>query len=230
MGAIQFIENIDRTALTISDADFEKNVEAAVSAIAEREKEDHSLLPVNPQLLEKAAPSKAEVTPHNSMDAEHYPIRQPTGKAETDTSGEENAAVSGLLRTIQRPLSSIGRIFSEDLISPSYPGNIRAQETSAHPPETPRRLSPAVFQPPRNSGEGQRSNGVNRPTQTSRLSAEDAAARQASAEAAEAQRIHRAEHKDIVEYANLHHAFTIASTDMISSAPLLACFQTWVET
>ncbi|KAL1643745.1 hypothetical protein SLS58_004761 [Diplodia intermedia] len=36
MGAIQFIENLDRTSLTITDEEFEKNVEAAVSAIAER--------------------------------------------------------------------------------------------------------------------------------------------------------------------------------------------------
>ncbi|RAL63813.1 hypothetical protein DID88_003456 [Monilinia fructigena] len=36
MGAIQFIENLDRTTLTISDEDFERNVEAAVSAIAEK--------------------------------------------------------------------------------------------------------------------------------------------------------------------------------------------------
>ena len=202
MGAIQFIENIDRTALTISDEDFEKNVEAAVSAIAEREKEDLSLLPVNPQLSEKAAPSRPEVTSRNSMDAERYPVRRATEKADADASGEEGAAVSGLLRTIQRPLSSIGRIFSEDLMSPSYPGNVRAQEASSHPPETPRRLSPAVFQPPRKSGEDQRSSGENRLGQNSRLSAEDAAARQASAEAAEAQRIHRAEHKDVVEYEN----------------------------
>ena len=39
MGAIQFIENLDRTSLTINDDDFEKNVEAAVSVIAERHKE-----------------------------------------------------------------------------------------------------------------------------------------------------------------------------------------------
>ncbi|KAJ8115493.1 hypothetical protein ONZ43_g4654 [Nemania bipapillata] len=36
MGAVQFIENMDRTTLTISDEDFEQNVEAAVSAIAEK--------------------------------------------------------------------------------------------------------------------------------------------------------------------------------------------------
>ena len=38
MGAVQFIENLDRTALTISDEDFEKHVEASVAAIAEKQK------------------------------------------------------------------------------------------------------------------------------------------------------------------------------------------------
>ena len=36
MGVVTFIENLDRTNLTISDEDFEKNVEQAVSAIAEK--------------------------------------------------------------------------------------------------------------------------------------------------------------------------------------------------
>src|SRR4051794_11616834 len=36
MGVIQFIENMDRTTLTITDEEFETNVETAVSAIAEK--------------------------------------------------------------------------------------------------------------------------------------------------------------------------------------------------
>ena len=229
MGAIQFIENIDRTALTISDDDFEKNVEAAVSAIAEREKEDRAPLSANSQLSEKSEPSRPEVTPRNSMEAERFTVRRPPEKPDIGGSEEEGAAVSGLLRSIQRPLSSIGRIFSEDLMSPSYPGNVRAQEVSAHPPETPRRLSPAVFQPPRNSSEGQRSSEDQRPARSPRLSAEDAAARQASAEAAEAQRIHRAEHKDIVEYdIYSFHALEIPANQALI-VPLQACFPILVE-
>ncbi|KAK3048369.1 hypothetical protein LTS18_012952, partial [Coniosporium uncinatum] len=48
MGAVQFIENIDRTSLTISDDEFEKNVEAAVSAIAERHAAEEEKAPPPP--------------------------------------------------------------------------------------------------------------------------------------------------------------------------------------
>ena len=199
MGAIQFIENLDRTALTVSDEDFERNVEVAVSAIAERHEEERPQASSLAQLSEKSGPSRPEVVAYNSMEAERY---LSTKSTDGDVSGEladENAAVTGLLRTIRRPLSSIGRIFSEELTSPQYSGNLRNQEIAAHPPETPRRLSPAVFQPPRISTEGDRSYDEAHHARTQRLSAEDAAARQASAEAAEAHRIQKAEHQDIVE-------------------------------
>ncbi|KAK4694572.1 hypothetical protein P7C71_g3034, partial [Lecanoromycetidae sp. Uapishka_2] len=71
--------------------------------------------------------------------------------------------------------------------------------------DAPPRLSPAVFQPPRRSDDVRRSTedtnfsvDSKRP-QERKLSAEDAAAQQASAEAAEAQRIQRAEHNNVVE-------------------------------
>ena len=201
MGAIQFIENLDRTVLTISDEDFEKNVEAAVSAIAERERDRDEQMPIRPQNQlqppEKANLSKPEVTPRNSMEVERS-LSKPGGSSESNT-GEDKAAVTGLLRTIQRPLSSIGRIFSEDSSPSQYPGNTRPQQISVHPPETPRRLSPALFQPPRNSSEASRPDAQARTNAPSFMTAEDAAARQASAEAAEAQRIQRTEHKDVVE-------------------------------
>lgn len=199
MGAIQFIENLDRTALTVSDEDFERNVEAAVSAIAERHKEEQPQASSLAQLSEKSGPSRPEVVIRNSMEAERYPSTRPTNGDLGGEAADENAAVSGLLRTIKRPLSSIGRIFSEDLNSPQYPGTLRTQELSTHPPETPRRLSPAVFQPPGNSSEGSRSYDEPQLDRTPWLSAEDAAARQASAEAAEAHRIQNAEHQDVVE-------------------------------
>jgi hypothetical protein len=192
MGAIQFIENLDRTALTISDTEFEKHVEAAVSAIAEKNKQD-----------ELTIQSTTEPTPRSSteVDEKGFILKKPP---EGMDGADEKAAVSGLLRTIQRPLSSIGRIFSEDNSSSSTvgqsSGSLRVQELSAHPPETPRRLSPAVFQPPRSSSELRHSSEESRTPRTPRFSAEDAAARQASAEAAEAHRIQRAEHNNVVEY------------------------------
>jgi len=211
MGAIQFIENLDRTSLTISDDDFEKKVEKAVSVFAERHKDDmpppqppgHSNYP---QTSEKSTLSQPEVVPRNSLEVEYSTPRRPTssrgnGPFVGSDGSDDSTAVSGLLRTIQRPLSNLGRMFSEDTQNLQQ----RHQPGPAFPPESSPRLSPAVFQPPRNSNEARRSTeetasaNVTSQNQERKLNAEDAAARQASAEAAEAHRIQRAEHQDIVE-------------------------------
>ena len=210
MGAIQFIENLDRTSLTISDEDFEKRVEAAVSMIAEKHKTPSgSARP--PHISEKSSLSEPAIVPRNSSEVEYAPARKPISFLPSkDQSGvpdvnEDSNAVSGLLRTIQRPLSGLGRIFSEDSLAASRLGDRGRQAAAALQPEPPRRLSPAVFQPPRDSVDSNRSDDEPRRDSTvieknhlNRLSAEDAAAR-ASAEAAEAERIQRNEHADIVE-------------------------------
>jgi Rab5 GDP/GTP exchange factor len=211
MGAIQFIENLDRTSLTISDEDFEKNVELAVSAIAEREqdqptseKEGQASEPLN----EKSESSKV----FNEKQALHQPhpkslpVVRPIEPQESENSSDEKAAIAGLLRTFQRPLSNIGRMFSDETTTSQYPGNLRIPQGSSAPPETPRRLSPSLIQPPRSSTESSEARSPRSP----RLSAEDAAARQASAEAAEAQRITRAEHKDVVEYVAANFFFFLS--------------------
>lgn len=214
MGAIQFIENLDRTSLTISDENFEKNVEAAVSVIAERHREELAppppppRHPVHTQISEKSGLSQPEVVPRNSIEAEYSTPRRPTSSRDKgapfigNDGTDDNTAVSGLLRTIQRPLSSIGRMFSEE---PSASAQRPQPEGHGSLSNAPQRLSPAVFQPPRHSDEARRPTedlgfveGAHRPKER-KLSAEDAAARQASAEAAEAQRIQRAEHSNIVE-------------------------------
>lgn len=211
MGAIQFIENLDRTSLTISDEDFEKRVEAAVSMIAEKHKGPPAS-PRPPHISEKSTLSEPVIVPRNSSEVEYAPSRKPTSRLHSKEqpgipdASEESNAVSGLLRTIQRPLSGLGRMFSEDSSATQRAVDRGRQVSAAMPPEPPRRLSPAVFQPPRDSVEssssedGARQDSVavkNNPA--NRLSAEDAAARQASAEAAEAQRIQRNEHADVVE-------------------------------
>ena len=231
MGAVQFIENLDRTSLTISDAEFETNVEAAVSAIAERhhaeeEAQQQRLLQANPpptpaqpqhrrmpsphlHLSEKSSLSRAEVTPRNSLDAERVGPRRSTslkqdgGKSASEPApeGEENAAVAGLLRTIQKPLSTIGRIFSDsDTASSSQAG----QPASTPQPGSTPRLSPAPPIAPRGSDNPRSSNEKERRSAEQqrviqRVSAEDAAARQASAEAEEARRIQWQEHRVVVE-------------------------------
>ena len=118
----------------------------------------------------------------------------------TDNGFEDNDAIAGLLRTIQKPLSTIGRIFSDE---GSAPRGRNGPASTPQPGSTPR-LSPSFFQPPRTNGEQRRSGeqkGRNSDElQTDvRLDAQEAAARQASAEAAEARKIQRAEHRNVVE-------------------------------
>ncbi|KAL9613406.1 MAG: hypothetical protein Q9167_002054 [Letrouitia subvulpina] len=215
MGAIQFIETLDRTTLTISDEEFEKNVEASVSAIAERHQHEQPMLPsVRPShISEKSGLSEPEIVPRNSFEAEYSSPRRPlparaTLDRSTGSDGtDDSTAVGGLLRTIQKPLSSLGKIFSEDPPTLQGPGS---RNQPGLPPglppglipqhQPPPRLSPSVFQPPRNSSEEPRSRSDIGFDQQSRISAEAAAAHQASAEAAEAQRIQRVEHQDVVEY------------------------------
>ncbi|KAF1965303.1 hypothetical protein BU23DRAFT_489939 [Bimuria novae-zelandiae CBS 107.79] len=218
MGAIQFIEGLDKTSLTVSDEEFEKNVEAAVSAIAERHNAEEAATnptdnpphirppttpghrrmpsPHNLHLSEKSTPSRPEVTTRNSFEAEQAGPRRSlstrTSKNETDPPEEENAAVAGLLRTIQRPLSTIGRIFSDSdttTVSSSGPA------ATPQPDSTPR-LTPQP--PPRGSSEYP-GHAPPEHNEKQRRSAEDAAARQASAEAEEARRIQRQEHTVVVE-------------------------------
>ncbi|KAI9738630.1 MAG: hypothetical protein M1834_008135 [Cirrosporium novae-zelandiae] len=211
MGAIQFIENLDRTSLTISDEEFEKNVEAAVSAIAERNKMEEQ----RPMVPEKSKLSRPEITPRNSMEGERSLPQRSTSRRDTNRGpsqpegNEENAAVAGLLRTIQRPLSTIGRILSDTPSEPLQPSQQRSLGAISTPqPGSSPRLSPSVYQTPlsprnsedgRMSGERTREAGNAKARQKHPYSAEEAAARQASAEVAEAQRIQRAEHYDVVE-------------------------------
>jgi Rab5 GDP/GTP exchange factor len=194
LGAVQFIENLDRTTLTISDEEFERNVEQAVSAIAEKHQAETAELPLQDQFSEKSAPTRPEVTPRHSMEGESSTPRKSTSSNENDSGDglDEKAAMSSLLRSIQRPLSSIGRIFSEEA-SPSQSGPAR----TPLPGNTPR-LSPVPRVSSENPQIQQRTTSQDAGIRN-RMSAEDAAARQASAEAAEAHRIQRAEHSNVVE-------------------------------
>lgn len=237
MGAVQFIESLDRTSLTITDEEFERNVEAAVSRIAERHKAEEAKSP--PQdystphihFSEKSALSRPEVTPRNSLEAERSSPRRSTStrngtnatKSSADGDGEENAAVVGLLRTIQRPLSTIGRIFSDESTPQQQHHTPNNPALTPQPGSTPR-LSPAPPQAQRRSAELQRSasdDGGRRAAearrteqQIQRMSAEDAAARQASAETEEARRIQRQEHQVVVE--TLAGMFPDLDRDIIS--------------
>ena len=201
-GAIQFIETLDRTSLTVNDEEFERNVELAVSAIAEKNREIEMRLP-GQIVSEKSTLSEPTVTPRTSLDAtQSSPGKRPNRSAFDSTDGglDDKDAVAGLLRTIQRPLSTVGRIFSDEgNAAPARSG----PSTTHHSTSTPR-LSPSLFQPPRSSGEQRHSEDRAREEKDGsqgnvKLDAQEAAARQASAEASEARRIQRAEHRNVVE-------------------------------
>jgi hypothetical protein len=193
MGAIQFVENMDRTSLTISDDEFEKSVEAAVSAIAER---NQAMSPtIRQQATWSEKPHQPGLSPRQSTDD---PSTRQRPTADQEDSGSEGVAISGLLRTIQKPLSTIGRIFSDETASPS-------PSTGAN----------SARQSPRYSSDEVRDTASSAPAPARhKLSAEEAAARQASAETAEAQRLQRAEHANVVE--TLSGMFPDLDKDVIS--------------
>jgi len=191
--------------LTISDEDFEKNVEAAVFAIAEKHKRTEESSPVK-QFSEKSSLSRPEVSPRHSTDGEpSHSKGRPAPTTQDHGESDENAA-SALLRTIQRPLNTIGRIFSDE-------GSSTGPARTPLPGNTPR-LTPS----PRVSTDRPPSHNRTISTQErdhrSRLNAEDAAARQASAETAEAHRLQRAEHQNVVE--TLAGMFPDLDRDLIS--------------
>ena len=214
MGVVTFIENLDRTNLTISDEEFERHVEQAVSAIAEKNKQQeyeektHAASPAGPMqhLSEKSGLSHAEVTPRHSMDVDHASpkknhnqrLSEKSQQSASNASDDEDA-VSGLLRTIQKPLNSIGRMFSDDAIS-TQQREQKSLRPAATPKggTTPRALSPAPKLGRNPSADRRRQLGDARQSERP-LGAEDVAVRQASAKAAEATRVRAREQKVVVE-------------------------------
>lgn len=196
LGAVQFIENLDRTTLTISDEDFEKHVEAAVFAIAEKHRTDEAAPPTPTQKLsEKPGQPSSEPNTGRSAEAESSQPRKSTSSFESNNAdgSDEKAAMSGLLRSIQRPLSSIGRIFADDSSggqgSPSRtPTSGNTSRLSPAPTNTERPISPQRLAEP-----------IRDTIDRNHLRAENAAVRQASVEAAQAQHLERAEHENVVE-------------------------------
>lgn len=182
---------MDRTTLTITDEEFEKNVEAAVSAIAEK----HRAASPPPPLSEKV-PGSLLPPSSGEPSAARRSLEQagePSGpRRSTSSDGDDGVAITGLLRSIQRPLSTIGRMFSDEPTASEQTLNARPQDPSHLSSRPSAELSRA-------SAESNRSDLQQQQHQHHHLSAEEAAARQASAEVAEAQRLHRAEHHNVVE-------------------------------
>lgn len=209
-GAIQFIENLDRTSLTITDEEFELHVEEAVKTIAEKHRSLEAAAPPPPppkSSLEQAIAGKSREDRSPRKSEAEATARKSTSDVDgsaDEENDEKGGAVPGLLRTFQRPLTTLGRMFTDDGgPSPSTP-----HQRQSSRPRTPRAAtSPAPqLSPPRRNDQRQASplrprggEMSHEEISTRNLLAEDAAARQASAESAEAQRLMRAEHANVVE-------------------------------
>jgi len=218
-GVVTFVENLDRTNLTITDEEFERHVEASVSAIAEGHKADdyetktHKAVPSN--IAEKGSLARPEVTPRNSTDAsiDRSPPKRNASQrlsgekrsTSTEASRDDENVASGLLRTIQKPLSTIGRIFSEEVtsqVNPQIPGPSPISTPRTRSPLPPRSASAETSHSQRQRSKEGRPEAPRRSTERHRREghgADDFAARQASAEVAEAQRIRAQEHRLVVE-------------------------------
>ena len=207
MGAVQFVENMGRTSLTITDEDFEKNVEAAVSAIAEKHQANSPPISQEPAFNEKGQYIPPDGASRPPPDGHGPPYPQRTTSLQDSHANDDNVPMSGLLKTIQKPLSTIGRIFTDDGSQPS-------SSDVGGPPRLSQGLPPPPLAPGSAQGAGSIGDDPQRPASRHALSAEEAAARQASAEAAEAQRLHRAEHTNVVE--TLSGMFPDLDKDIIS--------------
>lgn len=245
LGAVNFIENMDRTTLTITDEEFEANVEAAVSAIAEKHQAESPPPPPPPPPTEKpimqprplsallssssaaaAAPASAGGASENKRLSLGPELLRPStprastssneGAAAANTSGSESddRVVAGLLRSIQRPLSTIGRMFSEDPSAPTAAAN--TLDNRDRPPSLPPQPGAVSGggEPVSVSDSRQPRRGPNAERARARLSAEEAAARQASAEAAQARQLSDDEHANIVD--TLASMFPDLDRDLIS--------------
>ncbi|KAI5798781.1 hypothetical protein FPQ18DRAFT_322813 [Pyronema domesticum] len=217
MGAIQFIENLDRSSLTITAEEFERNVEAAVAAIAERPP------PASPPPLPpKPLSSGGRPTTSGSSTSQPRPSSSRISEKEEHQESDEKltTAATGILRTLQKPLTTIGRIFADELTSGSSASSSSDHQNQSHqgPGNQNQQGDDALLtalggrRGPRRQGTRPEAGDLPGPAghpgpparqgssgyPGSRFTPAEAAARQASAEAEEARRIGRMEYEQVV--------------------------------
>ena len=159
---------------------------------------------------ERASPRRPQHASHGSVGRSSTSI----DAGATSDDSEDNAAVAGFLRTIQKPLNSIGRIFADDQATQQAadrPGTApqagRPLQSNAKPDNTSTLTSaeqaaisahnvPAGVDAATAREQQPR---VLRQQVEHQMAAEDAAARQASADVAKEEQARRAEHATVVE-------------------------------
>lgn len=251
-GAVQFIETLDRTSLTITDEEFEKNVEAAVSAIAEkdRERERASFEAQERERERREQRERRANSQRRALQSSNFDSRNSSrsrqrhqepasgssngngnnsngnnsnNQSNSNDDSYEESPVSGILRSIQKPLSTLGRIFtdesdSDQLSPPSSPlrpppdarqslmareqqqQQLQAQQLELERP-TPRNEEEHQLQPQQQQQQQQQPLSAEEQyaRDSSRHEIRRAAGREERIIAAEARRIERDEHRDVVE-------------------------------
>jgi hypothetical protein len=224
MGAIQFIENMDRTSLTVTDAEFEQNVEAAVSEIAERDR-SHDALSASIVASDK---SRANPSGNGPIDAhqrlsdsmERYSHAPSTSSTTSREVSGDAAAVGSIIRSIQKPLSSIGRMFSEDT------SNRKQTHGSdfANSEDPTRRLSPSVFQPPRRSDSYSRMKGDSGRGETTNNGSAIDTDYQMDVDRTTSTRAQGVEHQDVIEYVKSPMFYDVRARTHLAPRTLVGMF------
>lgn len=172
---------------------------------------------------EKPLPPRPENLDRESLESEKVGARSLRTTDGTSEASEGSVpVVAGLFRSIQKPLASIGRIFSDDGSTATLNSNIagRADSLEAEHPALIPALVPEA-RAPRPIARDQQTSHIQQPRRRSsddelpplppprremlidedrhEFGSQDAAAMQSSAESAEAYRIMQAEHGTVVE-------------------------------
>jgi Rab5 GDP/GTP exchange factor len=207
MGAIQFIENLDKTSLTISDAEFEINVETAISAIAERHIEKAPLSAFD-LASEPSESREEEMITRNLMEPDDSLGSSPDSLV-IGKGSDGSISVNELLRTVQKPLTGMERIFSDEstslheMKSNQLEGHSRVGSPAFSGP------SLALFQPPGKTSDGgrvihgRRSLANTKDTLSIEQDISDTLTGQISSEMEQLRRHQREEYNNVVELVSL---------------------------
>lgn len=210
-GAVSFIETLDRSSLSISDDEFNKNVDASIKSMAD--KAENSLNPgvyssKNPPLTPTqththtpesgASPRKSSKVKGSNI-ANNY--KGHDGDGTPTGSLTPSAVLHGSAGLLAAPFKSLGKFFESEPVSPvpsPGPGELNSQRPRVVPPDRPVQSKDKVDE----SGK-----------KSPKASPEELAARQVSAEEQEALRISELEFESVVE--TLSQMFPLLDRDVI---------------
>lgn len=191
VGAVAFLETLDRSRLSISDDEFEANVEQSVKSIAEkRSKAEERLLSQPPDTPERKLSPRPPVTAEAAV-SETTAAQQPAG-TETETSNTEAAGAS-----TSAGASAGGSASEQPAGGTETPTGMNASTVlmnSAGLLAAPFKSLSRMFEADPNEETSTAENSDAEPDKKPpHVSPEELAARQVSAEEHEAQRIYREE-------------------------------------